>query len=129
MEQMESVACSVVVVEDDPIIGWDLRKQLDALLPGGVQYFDSQEQTSSYLRSHQPDLIITNLRLLDGWIDKAYYTALKSASKRLLILTGLRDERLHPDLEEAGKHSFLYKPFTSLQLRSCIQNLVSIVGN
>ncbi len=113
---MESKGCVVVVVEDDPIISWNLRKQLEPLIPGGVKYFDTQEQARIYLRSNRPDLIITNLRLLDGWIEKSYYSALKSASQQILILTGLRDERLHPDLASAGEHSFLYKPFTSLQL-------------
>ena len=122
---MESIKCSVVVVEDDPIICWDIRRQLEALLPGAVQYFDSQEQTRTYLRSHHPDLIITNLRLLDGWIEKSYCKALKSTSEMVLILTGLRDERLHPKLDIVEKLSFLYKPFTSLQLRNCIENLVS----
>ena len=124
MEQMESINCTVVVVEDDPIIRWDLRKQLEALIPGSVQYFDSQEQTMNYLKSHQPDLIITNLHLLDGWIGKSYYTTAKSASEHLLILTGLRDERLHPSLDSPGQHSFLYKPFTPIQLRVCIEKLL-----
>jgi hypothetical protein len=42
---------------------------------------------------------------------------------KLLILTGLRDENLQPDLENLMDPFFLYKPFTALQLKNCIENL------
>jgi DNA-binding NtrC family response regulator len=120
---MRIVDCKVVVVEDDPVISWHLSRQLQACSCQSVVYFESKREVLIYLVTERADLMITNLKLFDGWANKDYLEFLDMEVDKLLILTGLRDENLQPDLENLMDPFFLYKPFTALQLKNCIENL------
>lgn len=120
---MEIARCRIVVVEDDPVICWLLSRQFEALFCESVTYFESREEALIHLRVQEADLIISNLHLSDGWADKTYISALCAACQALLILTGLRDENLQPAFDTKLPLTFLYKPFTWLQLKTCIEAL------
>lgn len=120
---MNIAGCKVVVVEDDAVISWHLNQQLQACSCQSVAYFESKREVLIHLITERADLMITNLKLFDGWADKDYLQFLDMEVDKLLILTGLRDENLQPDLGILINPLFLYKPFSALQLKNCIENL------
>ena len=123
---MKVAGCKVVVVEDDPVISWHLDRQLAAMSCQTVTHFESKREVLEHLHTERADLMITNLRLFDGWADHDYLQLLDIEVNKLLILTGLRDENLQPELDTSTNPTFLYKPFTSLQLKNCIENLCDL---
>ena len=64
------------------------------------------------------DIVISNLRLLDGWIDHDFARSLSRGKTHLIILTGLGDIDLHQMDWEPVVPTFLFKPYTLLQLRN-----------
>ena len=114
----------IVVAEDDPIIAWQIKLQLDLWSNIEKKYFDDESEAAAYLRNHSPDLIITNLRLIHGWIGIELWQAINSCHCQVLVMTGLRDERLHSNISSLFSPNFLFKPFNALQFREWIIKLL-----
>ena len=118
---MSSKSLRIVIAEDDPIICWHLDKLLSYLPNAEKIFFETQSEVENHIDKHVPDIVIVNLRLLKGWVNLALLNSLKSLDCQIIILTGLRDERLQPELSYRADYRFLYKPFTKNQLRNCVE--------
>lgn len=117
-------AIQIIVLEDDPIISWDLTTRLR-----GLHYLSKvadDQDSASHLWSKQGrfDIAITNLKLSDGWIDQAFVDQLNANVNRVIILTGLHDEALYNLSDFTVPCIILYKPFTSLQLKNCLSSIL-----
>lgn len=111
--------CRAVVMEDDPLISFHLRIQLATLKVRNVHFFETRSQSLQYLNRQKVDLIITNLRLLDGWLTSCDLKEIASLCNHMLILTGIRDE-LSQNLSTKTSFSYLYKPYNLYQLKKSI---------
>jgi two-component SAPR family response regulator len=113
----------VIVMEDDPLISWQLEKQLAFLAFDNVHFLESRSQSFRYLEMHNVDLIITNLRLMDGWLTSQELQAMKTHSNHMLITTGFRNDLLQNHPNPKTSFSYLYKPYTFYQLKKFILRL------
>jgi len=115
----------VAVIEDDPINCWQLRRQLESNGCQVVGQFDSYLEAESMIAELFPDIIISNLKLSDGWVDDYYLNVLEGHSLHVIILTGLRDLTLHMPVGDRTLFHYLFKPYTYLQLASCLNEIDS----
>ena len=114
----------IMVIEDDPVICWDLKLQFRFIDEAKIVFFEKMADASEFLKANHPDLIITNLRLWDGWVNQNFLQQLEAVSCPLVILTGMRDKRFQPKFSNRGPTSFLYKPFTQLQLKKMVESFI-----
>ncbi|NND31669.1 MAG: hypothetical protein HKN76_03695 [Saprospiraceae bacterium] len=121
---MEVKKHTVIVAEDDPIIAWQIKKLLIPWSNLEQLYFDNAEAATIQLNLQCPNLIITNLKLAHGWINPDFLQVLRQCDCQVIIMTGLCDIRLQPDLSVLVSPNFLYKPFNSVQFRECIASLL-----
>ncbi len=113
----------IILLEDDPIIYWDLSVQLTRL---NYQLLEEYLPLDEYLDkspARDEDIIITNLKLDDDWIDKDCIDQLNSLNLKVVILTGLSDQRYHDLAELKVPYTLLFKPYTHLQIKRSLQSL------
>ena len=115
----------VAVLEDDPLISFHLQIQLSLLKVEKVFFFESRSQGLHYLNREKVDLIITNLRLIDGWLSFHELTEIASFCTPILILTGFRDDLMqcHPILSTKTSLTYLFKPYNFYQLKKSLFSL------
>ncbi len=114
--------CRIAVAEDEPVTGWMITRQLDSLSSVSATYLDSRQELVHFMDSSSVDLIITNLRLSDGWVDDTLLRLLDTRKISVLVVTGLGHYR--PEQDKNRKHiAILLKPFTAIQLKRCIDRL------
>lgn len=121
---MNTTPYKVAVIEDDPINCWQLRRQLEFNGCQVVGHFDSYLEAEDLLCDLFPDIIISNLKLTDGWVDDCFLNMLEGHSMHVIILTGLRDLSLHSLFDRPFFH-YLFKPYTGLQLTYCLEEINS----
>ncbi len=118
----------VVVVEDDPILAWRLMQQLKKQGYRVVAHFDEFLDAESSIHSYQTDLVITNLKLSDGWVDDHYIEVMTYYADQVLIITAINWPHISDDLiEELSIHQ-LHKPFTEQQFRNSLLE-ISVAGS
>lgn len=115
----------VMVVEDEEIVAFDLRKTLEKLgyivtsqASNGVDAIEKAEHD-------KPDVIIMDIRLkneLDG-IDAAHIISFKQKTP-VIYLTSFNDEEIRRRAQATQASAFLLKPFDEEQLKQTIDNAV-----
>jgi DNA-binding LytR/AlgR family response regulator len=102
----------VVIVEDEPLVAFDLKKQLEktGMFVSGI--FESGEEVLDSLKKDVPDIILMDVRLygsLDG-IDTAHEIN-KYHDVPILFLTANTDSSTFNRAKLTFPHAFLSKPF------------------
>lgn len=109
------------MIEDEPVIAWELERKLNLWGFKDAIVRESMEESREILVNGSCDIVISNLKLIDGWIDHDFVQLLNQGKTHLIILTGLGNENLH-ELDWSPIHpSFLFKPYTSFQLKRILQ--------
>ena len=80
--------------------------------------FESMVDAGPTIEQRAYDIVISNLRLLDGWIGHDFARSLTQHKTHLIILTGLGNLDLHQWDWEPIVPTFLFKPYTLLQLKN-----------
>ena len=113
---------SVLVIEDDPVVGPDIR---DALTRLGYEVFGPVVTGADAVRSakeHQPDLCLVDIRLVDDMdgIDAAGIIR-SHVDTAIVYLTAYEDEATLQRAKRTQPHGYLLKPFAERDLRTTIE--------
>lgn len=101
-----------MIVEDEPIVALDLKKQLEKAGFEVLEIFESGEEILEFLNQEQPDIILMDIQLygdLDG-IDTAHQVN-KRFDIPILFLTANTDKTTFSRAKLTFPHAFLSKPF------------------
>ena len=112
-----------ILVEDDPLISTDLVRQLAVQNVDTVAVYDSSKWLSENRSSDAVDLIITNMKLSNGWTDQLYFDQIQKKAKPLMILTGLADSVYRPKIDASCQHTYCFKPFNVVNIRRALSKL------
>ncbi|MCB0685368.1 MAG: response regulator [Saprospiraceae bacterium] len=102
----------VMIVEDEPLVAFDLKMQLEKTGLSITHVFESGEEILEVLKSEVPDLILMDVQLqgsLDG-IDTAHEINRKYDIP-ILFLTANTDKATFDRAKLTFPHGFLSKPF------------------
>lgn len=110
----------ILILEDDVIIRWHLQQILKSLEMTSFKSFDSFEQAEIVLLSETFNLIITNLKLEDGWVPEQFIKTCQRKCNLLIFLTG-HNSNITSFLGGSGPVRILNKPFNEFQLRRLLK--------
>lgn len=102
----------IIIVEDEPLVALDLKRQLEKTGFEVIQVFESGEEILEFLKQEQPDIILMDIQLfgaLDG-IDTAHQIN-KNYEIPILFLTANTDKTTFNRAKLTFPHAFLSKPF------------------
>ena len=105
----------IIIVEDEPLVALDLKRQLEKTGFEVIQVFESGEEILEFLNQEQPDIILMDIQLfgaLDG-IDTAHQIN-KNYEIPILFLTANTDKTTFNRAKLTFPHAFLSKPFIHL---------------
>ena len=112
---------SVLILEDDPVIAWQLKIELTKLgYP--IHSLANNEIDVDSISVFGELIVLCNLKLLSGWVSEGFIKEIYKRTDQLIILTGLTDPNLMPPILKNLAVSYLNKPFNTVQLRNCIQS-------
>jgi len=116
----------ILVAEDDPALRHEVVEQLVdyEVLEAG----DGHQALALALR-HQPELILLDWMMpgLDGLeVARRLREEASMSLTPILLFTGRNDEDSMQEALEAGVNDFVSKPFSGLELRHRIQNMISL---
>lgn len=119
-ETMEEL--SIVVVEDEPIVAEDLRRQLKKFGYDVVGIFYNAEEALPFIREHAPDLLLMDVNLGQGMDGIEAVTEIrKTLDLPVIYLTGNTDEFTYSRARRTDPAAFLSKPFRSRDLQAAIE--------
>ncbi len=110
---------SIVLFEDEPIIELDLIRKFNRWGYETVLTADQIDENDD-LSDLSNCIIICNLRLSNGWVTQETFDILANTGLPKIILTGLSDTSLQGVDWDQRHISFVYKPFTSHQLKTAL---------
>ncbi len=113
----------IILVEDDPIISWQMTRHLHKLGYRVLDVFTDYQEAEIEIYQHRPDLVISNLRLADGWVDAMYLKMIVRNTHKLIICTALSNASMYLDILHKLPISILYKPFAMCQLEKFLENM------
>ncbi|MBK9015235.1 MAG: response regulator [Saprospiraceae bacterium] len=119
---MEKV--TILIVEDDPIIGADLQ---DRLLEMGYDtvgpYPSGEEAITIFSATSPPDLVIMDIQLEGQWdgIETARQLLEKHSSLPIIFLTSNSDDATFGKAKTTKPAAFLSKPFRGRDLKHAIE--------
>ncbi len=115
------VSARILVVEDNFIVGRDIREQLERMGHDVIGLATTAETAVDKAAAHRPDVVLMDIRLdgsMDG-IDAA--RALRDMSIPVIFLTGYANEEIVERASSTDPFGYLLKPFEEPQLRTAIQ--------
>jgi len=116
----------IMIVEDEEIVAFDLRKTLEKLGYDVITQASSGVDAIEKAEQFQPDIILMDIRLkneLDG-IDAAHIISFKRKIP-IIYLTSFNDEEIRKRARATSASAFLLKPFDENKLKITIDNAVS----
>jgi|CXWL01.1.fsa_nt_gi DNA-binding LytR/AlgR family response regulator len=115
---------TILIVEDDPIIGADLQDRLPEMGYGALGPFPSGEEALTFFGTPTPpDLVIMDIQLegqLDG-IETARRIFEKHPSLPIIFLTSNSDDATFTKAKMTKPAAFLSKPFRGRDLKHAIE--------
>jgi two-component system OmpR family response regulator/two-component system response regulator QseB len=126
-EDIQKYKAKILVVEDEPLIGWSVSK---ALRKAGlwVDHVDTGEKAVQKLRSTTYDLVLTDLKLpqINGF-EVASVAKSVSGSIPVIVISAMDERIIHLELEKGVVDFYIEKPFdldemTSVVLRFALRN-------
>src|SRR5262245_34435406 len=121
---------SVLIVEDDPIIGLDLKKALEGFGYSVSGPIISGEEAVTEAKKASPDLVLMDINLkgkMDG-ITAAMEIG-KAKPTPVIFLTADTDEKTLQRAMLTIPYGYLIKPFDPFELRSTIEVAVRRASN
>jgi len=119
----------ILCIDDDPAICRSLRIQLQNY---AVQVFTASFGSHGYWEAlvHQPDVIITDLRMPQGSGDYVVECLKHNPATRdipIVVLTGRRDPALQRYLRGLGIAQYLVKPVSFEELHSELRRFIALL--
>ena len=102
-----------------------LIEQLKAIQEVSIDTSESMNEAAIKLDKVAYSLVITNLRLMDGWVSQKFMNYLEYNDHNLLIVTGLNDLNHLYDLQKRRNTQLLFKPFSHTQLKKVLSHSLS----
>lgn len=118
---MPDVDRKIVLIEDEPIIAWDMKHKIESVSPHQVVVYESYHDCISPPLEKNPT-VFCNLRLIEGWITQEKFDDIVSYADKFVLCTGLSDTSYHFDHTHSDTHVLL-KPFTMHQLKKLLDIL------
>lgn len=116
----------IMIVEDEGIVAFDLRKTLEKLGYKVTSQAASGVEAIEKVESDKPDAILMDIRLkseLDG-IDAAHIISFKHKVP-IIYLTSFNNPEIKARAVRTNASGFLLKPFDEEELRLTIDNALS----
>jgi DNA-binding response OmpR family regulator len=115
--------CSILIVDDDPIISATVAEVLSSEGYTTRTVTDGSEALQELTR-WQPDLVILDMHmpLIDGWAFAQVLRA-RRLTFPILVMTAAQDRRTRARVEEINAAGYLAKPFSLEQLVEQIERL------
>ncbi|MBS1664546.1 MAG: response regulator [Bacteroidetes bacterium] len=114
----------ILVIEDEG----DMCLLLELLLTArnvNVNHAKTLSQAQECLKLEQPDLVLLDNRLPDGFgVDFIDHIKKNYPDVKIVLITGV-DRAIQDFALEAGADTFLSKPFTRQQLHHCVDDLLN----
>ncbi len=111
----------ILVIEDDRLLNRMIRRQLEEM-GHEVSGADSLGSAKSYLRKHEPDLIISDMRLPDG--DCLSALAELGESHPVIVLTAYGTVKNAVEAIRAGAADYLAKPVSPEELALTVNRVL-----
>ncbi len=105
---------TVLLIEDDPIIAYWMEKTMDKWGDFEITVCDESEEYKEKKEYPFFDIVLCNLKLVDGWMPRSTIENIKKRTNRFIILSGLADDSYY-DLYK--NHEHILKPFNEVQLK------------
>jgi DNA-binding NtrC family response regulator len=123
-EEAMSQTCSILILDDEPIVG----ERLKALLVKDghqVEVFTDPHKAVERLEINTFDIIISDIRMreMDG-IQVMNHVFKKSKKSKVILITGYATLELARESLTKGAFDFIAKPFKSKEIRSTIKRAV-----
>lgn len=116
----------VMIVEDEEIVSFDLKKTLEKLGYEVIAQASSGVEAIEKAENSKPDVILMDIRLkneLDG-IDAAHIISFKQRVP-IIYLTSFGNEEIKKRAKKTTASAFLLKPFDEEILKNTIDNAIS----
>lgn len=120
---MSTCKTAIIIIEDDPIISLHISQVLASMDYDEILIFDEWKALDSLLYKISCSIIISNLKLLDGWIRDYTIEQFVTASDRILILSGLNNSYSEQILTQINPGGVLFKPFSAGQLKKVLREM------
>ena len=118
----------VLVVEDEAIIGLEIRTELERAGVDVVGVVDTGNRAVELVRELHPSLVLMDINLRGGMDGIEAATRIRRISGcPIVFLTGNSDLRTHPRLLASHPSSVLMKPFSEHALREAVCGAVTSV--
>lgn len=120
---MSTCKTTIIIIEDDPIISLHISQVLASMDYDEILIFDEWKALDSILYKISCSIIISNLKLLDGWIRDYAIEQFVTISDRILILSGLNNSYSQQILAQINPGGVLFKPFSVGQLKKVLREM------
>jgi DNA-binding NtrC family response regulator len=124
-----SESLSILVLDDEPIVGKRLRAALEKS-GYAVEVFEDSRAALRRLDEKEFDIIVTDVRMeeVDG-IEVLEHVLERSARTKVIVITGYATVEVAREALAKGAFDFIAKPFKPDDLREVIQKAVAtLVG-
>jgi DNA-binding NarL/FixJ family response regulator len=120
-------SATVVIVEDETIIAYELRVRLSTLGHRVLGVFRKGEEAIEATRAGMPDLMLIDI-ILAGKIDGIETARMIRATgpTRIIFLTANTDEATRRRALALSPEGFLLKPFTEDELRETVEKALDL---
>jgi DNA-binding NtrC family response regulator len=124
-----SESVSVLVLDDEPIVGKRLRAALEKS-GYAVEVFEDSRAALRRLDEKDFDIIVTDVRMeeVDG-IQVLEHVLERSARTKVIVITGYATVEVAREALAKGAFDFIAKPFKPDDLRQVIQKAVESLGS
>lgn len=113
---------TILVVEDEPLVGLEIREDLERLGYIVPDVVSSGEAVMPAVAKHKPALVIMDIRI-EGGVDgiEAAYQIKAEFDVPIVYLTAYSDARTLRRAAETGPDAFLLKPFDERELAANVE--------
>jgi DNA-binding response OmpR family regulator len=117
---------SILVIEDDPVMGMALKDELELEGYRVVAVTDNGEEAVALADQFKPDLVTVDVRL-EGPVDgiEAVSSIRRRIQTKIVFVTAHVDLETRRRMNDVGFQGLIPKPYTSEQLRSTIKGVFS----
>lgn len=102
-----------------------MLKQMRRMHKLKVNHFMGYEEGVQYMSNHDCDIVVTNLKLEEGWVSKEEFERLYHLCNHIIVVTGLGDISYSNEVFGDLKFHFLSKPYTKNQFEACLLQVIN----